>query len=75
LNHPAYATSLHNLAGLYYDQGRYELAEPLYKQSLAIRKSVLGIQHPDYREGLKALAQLYRQQGRQTEAGALENSR
>ena len=46
--HPAYATSLNNLALLYDDMGNYAGAEPLYKQALAIRSKVLGEEHPDY---------------------------
>ena len=33
--------SLNNLAELYYNQGQYAQAEPLYKRSLADRKSVV----------------------------------
>ena len=36
-NHPDVATSLNNLARLYYAHGRYAEAEPLYKRSLGIR--------------------------------------
>ena len=41
-DHPDYATSLNNLAGPYEGMGRYEKAEPLYVQAMAIRKKVLG---------------------------------
>jgi tetratricopeptide (TPR) repeat protein len=41
------STSLNNLAELYFSQGRYEQAEPLYKRALAIREKVLGREHPD----------------------------
>jgi tetratricopeptide (TPR) repeat protein len=33
---------LNNLAGLYYSQGKYAEAEPLYKRSLQIREKTLG---------------------------------
>ena len=36
------ATSLNNLAALYYDQGKYAEAEPLYKRALAIWEKALG---------------------------------
>ncbi len=36
--HPDYATSLNNLAGLYKSTGDYAQAEPLYRQALAIGK-------------------------------------
>jgi tetratricopeptide (TPR) repeat protein len=45
-NHPSTATSFNNLAGLYYSQGRYELAEPLYIQALELCEQSLGIAHP-----------------------------
>ena len=44
--HPNVATTLNNLAGLYYSQGRYSEAEPLYIQSLEIRERIFGINHP-----------------------------
>ena len=34
--HPVYATSLNNLAGLYNDMGDYSRAEPLYEQAMKI---------------------------------------
>jgi tetratricopeptide (TPR) repeat protein len=47
-NHPDYATSLNDLAVLYYTMGNYTAAEPLYKEALAIHKKVSGENHPDY---------------------------
>ena len=38
--------SLNNLALLYYSQGRYDQAEPLYLQAFKIRQQVLGVDHP-----------------------------
>ena len=46
-DHPFYATSLNNLAGLYETMGSYDQAEPLYKQVLDIQKSA-GEDHPFY---------------------------
>ncbi len=57
--HPDVAASLNNLAGLYQDQGRYNEAEPLYQQSLAIRKQQLGKNHPSVAQSLYNLAFLY----------------
>ncbi|NJO31296.1 MAG: tetratricopeptide repeat protein, partial [Richelia sp. SL_2_1] len=37
---------MNNLAGLYYSQGRYEAAEPLYIQALELYKQLLGENHP-----------------------------
>ncbi|MDB9349358.1 tetratricopeptide repeat protein, partial [Nodularia spumigena] len=45
-NHPDVATSLNNLANLYYSQGRYDEAEPLYLQAFKIRQQVFGVDHP-----------------------------
>jgi tetratricopeptide (TPR) repeat protein len=41
-DHADYAASLHSLAWLYHDQGRYTRAEELYREALAIRLRVLG---------------------------------
>ena len=57
-NHPDYATSLHNLAFLYKNMGRYAAAEPLFQQALEIRKDVLGENHPDYAQSLDNLANI-----------------
>jgi len=35
------------LAGLYYSQGKYNEAEPLYKQALNICEQRLGVDHPN----------------------------
>jgi tetratricopeptide (TPR) repeat protein len=40
------ATSLNNLATIYYAQGRYADAEPCYQRALAIWEKVLGPEHP-----------------------------
>ena len=37
---------LNNLAALYYAQGQYAQAEPLYKRALAIWEKALGPDHP-----------------------------
>jgi tetratricopeptide (TPR) repeat protein len=41
--HPDVADSIHELAGFFYTQGEYDKAEPLYRQSLAIRCKVCVI--------------------------------
>ena len=45
-NHPHVATSLNNLAHLYYSQDRYTEAEPLYREAIKIATQVLGDNHP-----------------------------
>jgi CHAT domain-containing protein len=61
------------LALLYYSQGRYSEAEPLYNRSLAIWKQQLGDNHPDTATSLNNLALLYYSQGRYSEAEPLYN--
>ena len=65
------ADSLNNLAGLYYAQGRYEEAEPLYKKALQLRQKLLGDRHPDVATSFNNLAALYYDQGRYEEAEPL----
>ncbi len=62
-NHPAYATCLNNLAGLYYSMGDFPRAEPLYREAMAIVEKVLGKEHPDYATSLNNLALLYDSMG------------
>ena len=57
---------------LYYRQGRYAEAEPLYTRSLAIREKALGAEHPDFGQSLNNLAGLYVRQGRYAEAEPLQ---
>ncbi len=65
------ATSLNNLAYLYYFQGRYSEAEPLFQQALEMNKQVLGESHPDVANSLNNLASFYESQGRYNEAELL----
>jgi tetratricopeptide (TPR) repeat protein len=65
------AENLNNLALLYFTQGKYEEAEPLYLRSLSIRESQLGENHPNVAESLNNLAELYRAQGKYAEAEPL----
>lgn len=51
--------------------GQYELAEPVYREALAIIKDTLGESHPEYLPYLGNLAQLYADMGRYEEAGAM----
>ena len=44
---------------LYFKQGRYVDAEPLYKQSLAILQKAFGPDHPEVSYPLNNLAKLY----------------
>ena len=69
--HPGVAMSLNKLANLYYLQGRYEEAEPLYQQALEMRRNLLGQKHPDVAMSLNNLANLYRLQERYKNAETL----
>jgi tetratricopeptide (TPR) repeat protein len=70
-DNPSTATSLNNVAVLYYDLGRYDEAEPLLKRALAIDGKTLGENHPGTAADLNNLAELYRTQGRYSEAEPL----
>ncbi|MFN5893564.1 MAG: tetratricopeptide repeat protein, partial [Dolichospermum sp.] len=59
-DHPNVASSLNNLAGLYYSQGRYSEAELLYLDALAMSERVQGTNHPNtiiFRNNLQILQQ------------------
>jgi tetratricopeptide (TPR) repeat protein len=58
------AYNLNYLATLYYWQGKYEAAEPLFLQSLELRKKLLGEDHPSVATSLNNLAGLYESQGK-----------
>jgi len=64
-------TSINNLAFLYQAQGRYEKAEPLYRQAASLRANLLGGNHPDTLSSLNNLALLYQAVGRYGEAEEL----
>ncbi len=68
---PDLAISLSRLAKLYYDQGRYSDAEPLYVRALAISEQQLGANHPNTATSLNNLAGLYRSIGRYSDAEPL----
>jgi CHAT domain-containing protein len=54
-----------------YQAGRLGEAEPLFQESLTIRREQLGDRHPDIATSLNNLAELYRLQGRYGEAEPL----
>ena len=69
--HPDYATSLNNLAGIYESMGDYAKAETHLTQALAIYREVLGEGHLDYATGMSNLASLYQSTGDYTKAMTL----
>ena len=56
--------SIGNLANLYYNQGKYDLAEQLFKEYLQAREEKLGRQHPGTLMSINNLANLYDDQGK-----------
>ena len=66
------AVSLNNLAALYWTQGKYAEAEPLFKRSLATVEKALGPEHPLVAQSLENYAALLRRTGRSAEAAKLE---
>ena len=69
--HPDTATSLHNLAWSYYNQGRYAEAEPLFRRAAAIYEKALGPEHPDTITCIRNYAELLRKLDRHAEAEKL----
>jgi tetratricopeptide (TPR) repeat protein len=65
------ANSLNNLAKLYYSQEKYNQAEPLYQQVLAINRANLPPNHPSLATSLNNLALLYQSQGKYNQAEPL----
>jgi len=65
------ATSLHNLALVYDNQGKYAEAEPLYKRALVIAEKALGPEHPHVAQSLNNLGGLFATQGKYAEAEPL----
>jgi Flp pilus assembly protein TadD len=66
--HPEALKSVNNLAGLYELQGKYDQAEPLFVNCLAVRRRVLGDEHPDTLSSINDLAFLYKSQGKYEQA-------
>ena len=62
------AYALNWLGLIYYNQGHYAEAEPLYMRALEIREAKLGKDHRDTIISLDNLAVLYKDQGRYAEA-------
>ena len=67
-DHPDLATSLNNLAAIYYSLGRYEKAEPLYREAIEIWRKALGEDNPQFANALSSLATLYFSMGRYSDA-------
>jgi tetratricopeptide (TPR) repeat protein len=70
-DHPDIADSLNNLAVLYYKQGKYSKAEPLFLQALEMTKRLFIKDHPDVATSLNNLALFYQSQGKYNKAELL----
>ena len=69
--HPDLATSLSDLAILYWTQSKYEQAEPLFQRAISISEKVLGSDHLDLAKRLNGLGILYVDQGKYEQAEPL----
>lgn len=59
-NHPDVAATLDDLARVYFEQSRYDDAEPLHLRALEIRETMLGEDHLDVAASLHSLAVFHR---------------
>ena len=71
-DHSATLISMHILAMVLFDQGKYEAAEELQAQVMETSSRVLGLEHPNTLTSMANLASTYRNQGRWKEAEELE---
>ena len=63
-DHPSVAQSLHQVAGLHAQWGKFVTAEALYKQAIDIYNGAFGSDHYLVAKELDALAVLYQKQGK-----------
>jgi tetratricopeptide (TPR) repeat protein len=56
--------SINNLAVLLYSQGKYELAKPLYRETLQLIEKALSKEHPNTLLSINNLAGLLYSQGK-----------
>jgi tetratricopeptide (TPR) repeat protein len=54
------STSLTNLAAVYYSQGQYAHAEPLYQRALQVQEQLFGLEHPQLLDVLQSYESLLR---------------
>ena len=64
VEHPDVLTSMNNLARVLDNQGKYEEAEEMHRQALALRETVLGKEHPDTLTSMNNLALVLDSQGK-----------
>ncbi len=68
---PNSGENLSDLALIYYAQGKYEQAEPLFLRAIEIVEKAFGKDHPQFATHLNNLAELYRAQGKYEQAEPL----
>ena len=68
VEHPNTLTSMNNLALVLNRQGKYEEAEEIHRQTLALRETVLGKEHPNTLGSMNNLALVLNRQGKYEEA-------
>ncbi len=68
--HPAVASSLHNLAEVFRLQGKYPEAEAGFREALALRRKLYGHEHPTVAASLQGLGEVLRREGKYAEAEA-----
>jgi len=66
--HPSLAHSLHNIAGLYRNQKKFDDALSYQRRSLELSTLTLGSQHPIVATSLNSLAGLYQAKGEYSDA-------
>ena len=70
-DHPDYATTLNNLAGLYRLTGDYPRSEQLFNQAIDVYERTIGRNHFLYASALNNLGLLYQNMGKFEEAEGL----
>ena len=68
VEHPSTLTGMNNLALVLNQQGKYEEAEEMHRQALALRETVLGKEHPNTLRSMNNLALVLESQGKYEEA-------
>ncbi len=70
--HPDFMQTLNDLAELYYAEGKFSEAEPLFKLSVAAFEDALGAEHPHVADRLEEYAAILRTLRRTPDAELFE---
>lgn len=62
--HPDTLASMNTVAKVLIQQGKYEQAEHLFRQTLELREKVLGLEHPDTLKSMNSLGKILRVRGK-----------